>query len=218
MLQRISFPNREEWLKFRPGGIGASEAGTIMGDNKARTKIDLWKIKTGAAQEPDLSGNDYVRRGILWEPAIRAAFAAMHPELKIVHHPYDVLFQSERPWLFATLDAETYNASGEPGTAEFKTAEPRTREEWAEWDGRVPAKYYDQILHQHNATGWRRHHLMAFLFTTDENGDIIKIVPKDYVFAVDDGFKLDAQIVLETEILFWEDVQKRRIPPMPLKL
>ena len=213
MLQRISFPNREEWLKFRPGGIGASEAGTIMGDNKARTKIDLWKVKTGAAKEPDLSGVEVVQRGITMEPAIRAVFAAMHPELRIEHHPYDVLFQSERPWLFCTLDAETYDASGEPGTAEFKTAEPRTREDWAEWDGRVPAKYYDQILHQHNATGWRRHHLMAFLFRMD--GDVII---REFEFRVDDGFKLDAQIVLETEILFWEDVQKRRIPPMPLRL
>ena len=213
MLERISFTSREEWLKFRPGGIGASEAGTIMGDNKARTKIDLWKVKTGAAKEPDLSGVEVVQRGITMEPAIRAVFAAMHPELRIEHHPYDVLFQSERPWLFCTLDAETYDASGEPGTAEYKTAEPRTREDWAEWDGRVPAKYYDQILHQHNATGWRRHHLMAFLFRMD--GDVII---REFEFRVDEGFKLDAQIVLETEILFWEDVQKRRIPPMPLRL
>ena len=213
MLQRISFPNREEWLKFRPGGIGASEAGAIMGDNKTKTKIDLWKIKTGAAQEQDLSNAETVQRGIRMEPAIRAVFTAMHPEMKIVYHPYDVLFQSERPWLFCTLDAETYDASGEPGTAEFKTAEPRAREDWAEWDGRVPAKYYDQILHQHLATGWRRHHLMAFLFRLD--GDV---VIREYEFRVDDGFKLDAQIVLDTEILFWEDVQNRRIPPMPIRL
>ena len=213
MLERISFPNREEWLKFRPGGIGASEAGTIMGDNKARTKIDLWKVKTGAAQEPDLSGNEIVQRGVRMEPAIRAAFAAMHPELKIVYHPYDVLFQEERPWLFCTLDAETYDNSMEPGTAEFKTAEPRNRAEWEEWESGVPAKYYDQILHQHLATGWRRHSLMAFLFRMD--GDI---VIREFEFRVDEGFKLDAQIVLETEILFWEDVQKRRIPPMPLRL
>ncbi len=212
MTERISFANREEWLAFRRNGIGASEAGAIMGDNKGRTKIDLWKIKTGAAQEPDLSGNEIVQRGVRTEPAIRAVFAAMHPELKIVHHPYDVLFQSERPWLFCTLDAETYDASGESGTAEFKTAEPRNREDWAEWDGRVPQKYYDQILHQHIATGWRRHHLMAFLFRMD--GDIII---RDYEFRADDGFRLDAQIVLETETLFWEDVQKRRIPPMPIR-
>ena len=184
-----------------------------MGDNKARTKIDLWKVKTGAAQEPDLSGNEIVQRGVRMEPAIRAAFAAMHPELKIVYHPYDVLFQEERPWLFCTLDAETYDNSMEPGTAEFKTAEPRNRAEWEEWESGVPAKYYDQILHQHLATGWRRHSLMAFLFRMD--GDI---VIREFEFRVDEGFKLDAQIVLETEILFWEDVQKRRIPPMPLRL
>lgn len=213
MLQRISFPNREEWLAFRPGGVGASEAGAIMGDNKSRSKIELWRVKTGAAQEPDLSDNEFVQRGARMEPAIRAVFTASHPELKVIHHPYDVLFQSERPWLFCTLDAETYDASGEPGTAEFKTAEPRTREDWAEWDGRVPAKYYDQVLHQHLATGWRRHHLMAFLYRGDDD-----IIIREYEFRVDDGFKLDASIVLETEILFWDDVQKRRIPPVPIRL
>lgn len=213
MTERISFPNREEWVRWRVNGIGASESGVIMGDVKGRTKIDLWKVKTGAAPEPDLSGLEVVQRGIRMEPAIRAVFAAMHPELRIVHHPYDVLFQTERPWLFCTLDAETYDEADEPGTAEFKTAQPRTRAEWEEWDGRVPDKYYDQILHQHLATGWRRHHLMAFLYRMD--GDIII---RDYVFRVDDGFRADAQIVLETESLFWEDVQIRRIPPLPLRI
>ena len=213
MLERISFENREDWLAFRKNGIGASEAGAIMGDNKARTKIDLWKVKTGAAQEPDLSGIEVVRRGVTMEPAIRAVYAALHPELKIVYHPYDVLFQEERPWLFCTLDAETYDNGMEPGTAEFKTAEPRNRAEWEEWENGVPAKYYDQILHQHLATGWRRHSLMAFLFRMD--GDI---VIREYEFRVDDGFMLDAKILLETEILFWQDVKAGKIPPMPLRI
>lgn len=213
MTERIRFENREAWLAWRKNGIGASEAGIIMGSSKARTKIDLWKVKTGAAKEPDLSGVEIVQRGVKMEPAIRAVFAAMHPELRVEHHPYDVLFQTERPWLFCTLDAETYDADGEPGTAEFKTAEPRSRADWEEWENGVPAKYYDQVLHQHNATGWRRHHLMAFLFRLD--GDVII---REYEFRVDDGFKLDAKIVLETESLFWGDVQTKRIPTMPLRL
>lgn len=213
MLERISFESREEWLAFRVNGVGASECGIIMGDSKARNKIDLWRVKTGAAPEPDLSDVEAVQRGIRMEPAIRAVFAALHPELRVEHHPYDVLFQRERPWLFCTLDAETYDGAREPGTAEYKTAMPRNRAEWEEWEGRVPAKYYDQIIHQHLATGWRRHHLTAFLYRLD--GDI---VIRDYEFRVDDGFHADAQIVLATETLFWEDVQLRRIPPITLKL
>lgn len=213
MTERLSFRDREEWLTFRQSGIGASEAGAIMGTNKSRTKLDLWRIKTGQTPEPDLSGVEVVQRGIAMEPAIRAVYAAKHPELRVVYHPYDVLFQRERPWLFCTLDAETYDEAGEPGTAEFKTASPRSREEWEEWNGRVPDKYYDQILHQHLATGWRRHHLMAFLYRGDDD-----IIIREYEFRVDDGFQLDASIVLETEILFWDDVQKRRIPPVPIRL
>lgn len=212
-LQRIRFETREEWLAWRVNGIGASEAGAIMGDSKWQTKIDLWKIKTGATAQPDLSGSEVIQRGVRFEPAIRAVYAAMHPELRVVHNPYDVLFQSDRPWLFATLDAETYDKSDEPGTAEFKTAQPRNREEWEIWNNGVPANYYDQVLHQHLATGWRRHHLTAFLFRTD--GDIIV---RDYAFTVDDGFAMDAQIVLETETLFLDDIRNRRIPAMPLRI
>lgn len=212
-LKRIRFQNREEWLQWRVNGIGASEAGAIMGDSKWQTKIELWRLKTGEAQAQDLSGSEVIQRGVRMEPAIRAVYAAMHPELKVVNNPYDVLFQSDRPWLFATLDAETYDANDEPGTAEFKTAQPRNREEWEIWDRGVPANYYDQVIHQHLATGWRRHHLTAFLFRLD--GDIIV---RDYAFTVDDGFQMDAQIVLDTETLFWDDVQNRRIPAMPLRI
>ena len=54
---------------------------------------------------------------------------------------------------------------------------------------------------------------MAFLFRMD--GDI---VIREYEFRVDDGFMLDAKILLETEILFWQDVKAGKIPPMPLRI
>ena len=41
--------NREEWLKERKKGIGASEASCIIGVNPWKTNVELWQEKTGPA-------------------------------------------------------------------------------------------------------------------------------------------------------------------------
>lgn len=216
MTERIRYENRNAWLQGRRerNGIGASEAGAILGDNPSLSRMDLWKIKTGAMPEQDLSDNELVQRGIRMEKAVRYWFKCSHPELRVVHHPYDILFQTERPWLFATLDGEfTHRDSGEAGILEIKTAEPRGRSGWEEWDGRIPQKYYDQLLHQHLATGRRWFFLAAALWSS--NGDVVF---REFEFLVDDGIAMDAQIVLQSEELFMRYVRTRQMPPTPIKL
>ena len=54
----IKIDNREEWLKVRKcQGIGGSEAGAVLGVNKYQTNLDLWELKTGRKEAPDLSDN-----------------------------------------------------------------------------------------------------------------------------------------------------------------
>ena len=214
MTLRLHCRNREDWLAQRSRGIGASEAAAIVGDSKFQTKLDLWKLKTGRMEPKDLSGNEAVQRGVRMEGALRGWFAASHPEFKIYHHPYDMLYQAGRPWLYATLDGEILDReTGEFGVLEIKTASPRGKEGWAEWDGRVPNAYYDQILHQHLATGRRRFFLVAGLWNMD--GDV---TIREYEWVVDDGFHADAEWLLEAEEGFWGYVQRGQMPPQPIKL
>lgn len=216
MTERVRFRSREEWLEGRRlrNGVGASEAGAILGDNPSLSRMDLWKIKTGAMPEPDLSGNELVQRGIRMEKAVRYWFKCAHPELRVIHHPYDILFQTERPWLFATLDGEfTHRDSGEAGILEIKNVQPRGRDGWAEWDGRIPQKYYDQLLHQHLATGRRWFYLAAALWNS--NGDVTL---REFEFRVDEDREQDAKIVLQSEELFMNYVWRRQMPPTPIKL
>lgn len=214
MTERIRYRNREEWLLARNRGIGASEAAAAVGESKWMSRIDLWKIKTGQKEAPDLSGNEAVQRGIRMEGAIRGVFAAMHPELKIYYHPFDILFQTERPWLFATLDGETVDRkSGELGIMEVKNVQPRNREEWEIWNNGVPNHYYLQILHQHLATNRRKLWLIACLYGM--NGDM---TIREYEWTVDDGFHADAEWLLGNEEIFMGYVNSRRIPAMKLSI
>ena len=215
MTERLRFSNREEWLAGRVAirGIGASEAAAAMGESKWKSRLDLWKEKTGRKAPPDLSQVEEVQRGIRMESAVRSVFAANHPELIVIHHPYDILFQTERPWLFATLDAETKDReTGERGVLEIKNVTPRNREDWKEWEDGVPGEYYRQILHQHLATRRTKIWLAAFLYRM--NGDIIY---REYEFHPAD-LVLDARAVLQGEELFMDYVRADSPPPTPIRL
>ena len=213
-MERLHFENREDWLANRGRGIGASEAAAAVGESKFCSRLELWKRKTGRLPEADLSGNEAVQRGVRMENALREWFKASHPELEVSHFPYDMLFQPERPWIYATLDAEfRHRETGKTGIVEIKTASPRGKEGWAEWEGRVPTAYYDQILHQHLATGETWFYLVAGLWTMD--GDVII---REFEWQADDGFILDASWLLEGEEVFWGYVQRQQMPPEMIRL
>lgn len=66
--------DHEKWLKTRDLGIGGSDAAVIMGLNSYKSPYELWIEKTGQAEPPDLSGNQFVYWGTKNEPAIAEWF------------------------------------------------------------------------------------------------------------------------------------------------
>ena len=170
-LCRKSLSSREEWLNARREcGIGASEAAAVVGVSPWMTPMELWRLKVGAAQAKDLSGSAAVSRGVRMEPVLRDLYAAMHPHYTVDYHAYDILYQEDRPWLFATLDGEVSDDQGRRGILEIKTSSPNGKIGWAKWDGRIPDNYLTQILHQMLATGYEFVDLMASLENMD--GDL----------------------------------------------
>ena len=110
---RKRYPNREKWLEGRHGGIGASECAAVLGISPFQSNVDVWAEKTGRVTAKDLSGNEAVAYGVRMESAMRCMFAAEHPEIALEYHQYDILFQSDLPWITATLDGElTETATG----------------------------------------------------------------------------------------------------------
>lgn len=213
MLKRISFETREEWLAGRVSGIGGSEAAAAVGLSPWLTPIQLWKQKIGAEKPKDLTGNVAVEQGNRMEPILRSFFAATHPEYRVEYHQFDILCQEERPWLFATLDGELYDADGRRGILEIKTGTPAGAK-WKEWaDGNMPTQYFCQCCHQLLATGYDFVRLFACLYSM--NGD--KTL-KEYEIERRD-VEDDLAWLLKEETSFWENnIIGGRMPFMPLTL
>ena len=210
-LERICPTNREEWLAARQiQGIGASEAAAIVGLSPWMSKNELWYIKTGKKIAKDLSGNAAVEQGIRMEGAIRTVFAARHPEFQVEHHAYDILYQTERPWLFATLDGEITESFDDSSVKnyplEIKTSTPRGKADWDKWsDGKIPDNYYIQILHQMLATGWEKAYLTAFLYGKED------IIIREYDFLRKDC-EADLDWLLKEETEFYKSVVSGQKP------
>ena len=210
-LERICPTSREEWLAARQiQGIGASEAAAIVGLSPWMSKNELWYIKTGKKIAKDLSGNAAVEQGIRMEGAIRTVFAARHPEFQVEHHAYDILYQTERPWLFATLDGEITESFADSSVKkyplEIKTSTPRGKADWDKWsDGKIPDNYYIQILHQMLATGWDGAYLTAFLYGKED------ITIREYEFWRKDC-EADLNWLLKEETAFQESIVSGQKP------
>ena len=214
-LKRLHFKTREEWLEGRDEikGIGGSDAAAALGYSKRKTPVDLWREKTGRAAAKDLSGVDYVQLGNRTEGPMRGLFAALHPEYEVKHFPFDILYQPERPWLFATLDGElTDIATQEHGILEIKKFEVQEASDWALWKDQVPQDYFCQVLHQLAATDYDFAWLWALLLKRDGNAELREYFFPRWIYEKDIG------ALVAGEIKFQSYVDTGKIPPQPLRL
>lgn len=201
------------WIAARSTrGIGGSEAAAIVGASPWMTADELWKIKTGVKKPNDISDNPLVQQGHRMEKALRELYASYHPDYKVRYHKYDLLYQSDRPWLFATLDGELIDPDGRKGILECKTNTPQGKAGWEKWDCQIPKQYMIQVLHQMLASGYEFADLIACLINME--GDFII---RTYRFERSEH-EQDIEWLLEKETDFWDSVKNRSIPPMTLIL
>ena len=146
------------------------------------------------------------------EPILRAFYAGMRPEYRIVHYPFDILFQEERPWMFASLDGELL-LDDRRGILEIKTATPNGKAGWEKWaDGKMPQNYYVQCLHQLLATGYDFVNLFAVLYSM--NGDITL---REYEIERED-VKSDLDWLMTEETKAFGYLERGEMPPQRLIL
>jgi len=132
----------EAWREWRHKGIGASDASTIMGENRFKSAGELLKEKRGPAL--DFGQNAAMARGTELEPEARRRYIA-----KTGRDVRPACLQSARyDWLRASLDglAINYDAVVEIkcGQSAYRTA-AQTRA--------VPVYYYGQMQHILAVTG-----------------------------------------------------------------
>lgn len=210
----IQINNREEWLKARQAqGIGGSEAGALIGVNKYQTNVDLWELKTGRKEPPDLSNNSAVQFGKFAEPLLRELFKQDYPEYLVDYHEFWLYVNDRYPFIFATLDGELKAPDGSRGILEIKTTTIQNKLQWEQWDGGVPDSYYVQILHQLAATGWDFAILKAYI-RYHKDGEVRISIRHYRIERAEVQNDIDYLIAAETK--FWKQVQDGERPALIL--
>lgn len=210
----IQIESRDEWLKARQAqGIGGSEAGAVLGVNKYQSNVDLWELKTGRREPPDLSENAAVQFGKYAEPLLRELFKQDYPEYIVNYHEFWIYVNDQYPFIFATLDGELTAPDGSRGILEIKTTTIQNKSQWDEWDGRIPDSYYAQILHQMAATGWDFVILKAYI-RYHVDGEV-RVSIRHYRINRSD-VQADIGYLIQQEAAFWEDVQNNVQPALIL--
>lgn len=133
----------DAWLEWRHNGIGASDASTIMGENRFKSYEQLLEEKCGPAR--DFGQNAAMARGTELEPEARRLYVAetgkdVRPAC-LQSTPYD--------WLRASVDGIAVSGDAvveiKCGQSAYRTAK-QTRS--------VPDYYYGQMQHILAVTGY----------------------------------------------------------------
>lgn len=217
MITFYDYHSRESWLAARNLGIGASEVAAAVGLPDAfMTRRQLWRLKTGKDKPKDLSENERVAYGTEAEAPLRELFRLKHRnEYEVEYHPYRVYRNDEYPCLFCTLDGELIDKQdGRKGVWECKTVEIRSAREAAEWDGKIPDRYYAQVVAQMVVTGYD----FAILNCEKRYADGSAEIKEYYISRENVRESGDLEYIPQACAEFWQSVQKRKEPETVIEL
>lgn len=186
--------DHEKWLETRDLGIGGSDAAVIMGMNPYKSPYQLWLEKTGQAEAPDLSGNQYVYWGTKNEANIADWF---QEETGKKVKRLGTLRSKEYPFMLANVDRTVV---GENAGLEIKTAGVRQYRKWK--DDEIPDAYYCQCLHYMAVTGADYWYIAVLLGGNEAKWKRIERNEED----------IQHLIMAETD--FWKLVETRTPPPV----
>ncbi|PKE64251.1 YqaJ viral recombinase family protein [Macrococcoides caseolyticum] len=158
----------EEWLKARQAGVGGSDAGTILGVNKWKSKTQLFfeKVNPELKQQVD---NEFIYWGNVLEDVVAKEFETrtgkkVRKNNKMLRHP-------EHEFMLANLDRVIV---GEKALLECKTTSQYNIDQWK--DDEIPASYLCQIQHYMAVTGYEKAYIAVLC---GGNQFIWKEVPRD---------------------------------------
>jgi putative phage-type endonuclease len=195
-----------EWHAARAQGIGASDAGSVLGLNPYKSVLRLWGEKTGRLTPPNLDDNPNVQRGVALETPIAEAFCK---QTGIAIEPCGLLFQADPPYEFILATPDFLMPTQSDGwiPIEIKSPSAYNRKLWES----PPAMYAAQVRQQMFVLGAPYGILVAGF--SDKKGNITEIV-SHYIDPLDGAEHEDVLLELER---FWLDVQNDAMPMTPSK-
>ena len=207
-----TFENRSEWLNGRNSlkGIGGSDASAALAMNPWRTNRDLWLIKTGRKNTPDISNNKAVRYGSLCEEYIRRQYQLDVEEKYEVHYAENVILQNkDHPYMLYSPDGLLKEKNtNRNGVLEIKTSTIQRSSDREKWDHQIPQNYYIQIVHGLNVTGFDFAELRVSLKYSDE----LTMLKTFHVERSEITSDIDYELKKVSE--FWEFVEQDKEPPL----
>lgn len=215
-LQTVTVYNtREEWLEGRKGGLGASDAGALLGISPWKSNVQLWEEKCGLAVPEEIGDNPAVKYGNDAEPLLRQFFELDHRSYALYFTPFKIINHPGLPFITCTPDGELMEReTGRLGGLEIKTTEVMGPSGWRKWDGKIPDNYYAQVCHQMLATGWEFVELLVQIKYTTQNGEDRKEIRHYKIERADAQSDID---YLEREaVRFWKCVEQRKRPALKL--
>ena len=130
----------KEWLEWRHSGIGASDASTVMGDNRFESPEELLYAKKNKIVE---SPNEAMKEGTRLEPIARDLYIEK-TGIKVI----PLCLQDKKDsWIIASMDGITEDFKH---IVEIKCGKSAY---WQAHKGIVPDYYYGQLQHQMMITG-----------------------------------------------------------------
>ena len=213
-VKRIFLSNRQEWLKARSGRIGGSDASAVIGLNPYLNNVDLWRIKTGQAEQEDISDKDYVRYGIRAEQYLRELFQLDYPRYAVIYQENNMFLNDKYPFAHASLDGWLIEKdTGRFGVWECKTTNILQSMQKEKWNDRIQDNYYVQLLHYLLVTEFDFAILKAQL-KYSFSGEIY-LQTKHYRIERDEVSE-DLEYLAKEERKFWQQVQEKRKPNLIL--
>lgn len=190
----------QDWLKMRATGIGGSDAGTLLGINPYRTKLDLYNGKVGIEplepQDPDALP---FRWGHALEQVVAEEFSRktglyVYEIKEMYQHPL-------YPFMQANVDRFIRLPDGKTGILECKTANPNARFKWE--DGNIPPSYEAQVRHYLAVMNIE----VAYICCLFDNN------PDTMIYYRIDRDDEKEQRLINAEKEFWEEHVQKHIPP-----
>ncbi len=212
MIKMMQLKSREEWLQNRQR-LGGSDASSIVGMNPYKSNTELWEIKTGRAEQEDISDKPYVQYGSKAEEYLRELFKLDYPEYEVMYAENNMWLNDKYPFAHASLDGWLKDKDGRLGVWECKTTNILKSMQREKWKDRIPDNYYIQCLHYLMVTEFDFVVLKAQL-KSEFNGTTY-IQTQHYKFERSE-VEEDIEYLVKEEAKFWEYVKNDKRPPLIL--
>lgn len=181
----------------RTQGLGGSDIAAILGIDKFRTPLDVYLDKIGEA--PEREETEAMKWGKLLEDDVAQEWARLN-ECKIRRKNKPVR-DAAHPWMIGNIDRKVV------GVDEGLEVKVSSASGWGdEATDQIPDHYLPQCHFYLAATGWKRWHVAALLWSFGP--------PKlqSYIVERDDEM---AGILIEAGERFMRDHVAKRVPPDP---